>query len=132
MSFPNEPPDELAGTDADLVDPLVEWGVAPEAIVFAGASRNTYENALEVRAMRERSPFKSALLVTSASHMPRALAVFQRAGLPVTPAATDVAVVAPGPWTVLRWLPDATALEVTTRAMKEWLGYWVYRARGYA
>jgi hypothetical protein len=34
--------------------------------------------------------------------------------------------------TVLDWLPDAGALEGSTRAIKEYVGYWVYRARGWA
>jgi uncharacterized SAM-binding protein YcdF (DUF218 family) len=118
--------------EAELIRELmVEWGVPAAAIEISGASRNTYENALEIRAMREGQPFNSALLVTSAAHMPRAMAVFQRAGLPVFAATTDVEVVSPGPWTALRWLPDADALAMTTRAVKEWISFWAYRARGY-
>lgn len=124
--MPGEVPEAVA-----IRDLLIEWGVPPDSIVFAGASRNTYENALEIRALRETTPFASALLVTSAAHMPRALAVFKRAGLPVAPATTDVEVVEPGPWTPLRWLPDATALSMTSRAVREWIGWWAYRTRGY-
>jgi uncharacterized SAM-binding protein YcdF (DUF218 family) len=111
-------------------DLLIEWGVPATDIAIAGASRNTYENALEIVALREKTPFASALLVTSAAHMPRALAVFRHAGLPVVPATTDVAA-AGGPDNVLRWLPDADALGTTTAAMKEWIGLLAYRARGY-
>lgn len=118
--------------EAELIrELLVEWGVPAAAVEISGASRNTYENALEIQAMREGQPFTLALLVTSAAHMPRALAVFQRAGLPVIAATTDVEVVSPGPWTALRWLPDADALAMTTRAVKEWISFWAYRARGY-
>lgn len=118
--------------EAELIrDLLVEWGVPLSAIEIAGASRNTYENALEIRALYEREPFASAFLVTSAAHMPRALAVFRRAGLPVTPATTDIEVVAPGPWTILRLLPDAGALRLTTAALREWIGAVAYHARGY-
>jgi uncharacterized SAM-binding protein YcdF (DUF218 family) len=119
--------------EADLIrELLVEWGVPADRIEIGGQSRNTYENAREVAHMRTRRPFASALLVTSAAHMPRALAVFRRAGLPVVPSTTDVDIVDGGPSTILRWLPDAGALEMSTRAIKEWIGYWVYRARGYA
>lgn len=110
---------------------LIEWGVPAAAIATAGQSRNTYENALEIRDMRAQFPFSSALLVTSASHMPRAMAVFRRAGLPVTAATTDVEVVAGVPWTPLRWLPSADGLVLTTRALKEHIGTLAYRARGY-
>ncbi len=119
-------------SEAELIEALlVEWGVPQQAIEIAGASRNTYENALEIKAMWDRSPFASALLVTSAVHMPRALAVFRRAELPVAPATTDIAEVyartsAPAPW-----LPNAEALALTTRAAKEWIGIWAYGMRGY-
>lgn len=101
---------------------LIEWGLPAEAIEIAERSRNTYEYALEIHDIRERQPLASALPVTSAAHMPRALAVLLKAGLPVTPAITDVEVVATGAWTILSWLPDTEALARTTRAMKERIG----------
>ena len=112
-----------ARPEAEIIrELLIEWGVPAAAIEVAGASRNTYENAEEIRAIRARVPFASALLVTSASHMPRALAVFRKAGLPVSPSTTDVEVVDGGAPTILRWLPDAGALDRTTRALREWIG----------
>ncbi len=120
--------------EADLIrDLLIEWGVPAESIEIGGAGRNTYENALEIKSMRDKHWFSSALLVTSAAHMPRAMAVFRHADLPVTASTTDVEVVNRDneTATILRWLPDAYALEMTTNAVKEWIGFWVYRARGY-
>ena len=110
---------------------LVDWGVPADDIKIAGRSRNTYENALEIKEIWEKEPFDSALLITSAAHMPRAMAVFQKADLPVAAATTDIEALKGVPSTALRWLPDASALSMTTVAMKEWLGYWAYRARGY-
>lgn len=75
-------------------------------------------------------PFKSALLVTSAVHMPRAMAVFQRAGLPVIASTTDVVII-DGSHDIWDWLPDAAALNLTTAAAKEWAGLLSYKARGY-
>ena len=118
-------------SEAELIrDLLEEWGVPEAAIQIAGTSRNTYENALEVKALRQRSDFSSALLVTSAAHMPRALATFRHAGLPVIPATTDVEVTH-SDTTILAWLPGADALAMTTAAMREWIGFLAYRARGY-
>ncbi|MEZ5935905.1 MAG: YdcF family protein [Alphaproteobacteria bacterium] len=110
---------------------LVDWGIPAEAVAIAGESRNTYENALEIEAMRREAPFDTALLVTSAYHMPRAMAVFRKAGLPVTAAATDIIALDDVPATPLRWLPSASALAVTTLTIREWLGYAAYRLRGY-
>ena len=39
---------------------------------------------------------------------------------------------APRPRVLLDWLPDAEALAASTRALKEYLGLWVYRYRGWA
>ena len=111
---------------------LVDWGNVPaEAISITTHSRNTYENALEIKQLWDTEPFGSAFLITSAAHMPRAMAVFQNAGLPVLAASTDIEALYGVPWTPLRWLPDASALTMTTIAIKEWLGYWAYRFRGY-
>ena len=118
--------------EAELIrELLVEWGVPATAIELASASRNTYENALEIKEIWRTSAFRSALLVTLAAHMPRAMAVFRRAGLPVVASTADVEITDASPVTLLDWLPDADALAMTTAAAKERIGYWAYRARGY-
>ena len=76
--------------------------------------------------------WRTALLVTSGAHMPRALAAFQHAGIDVTPAATDIRVVYPLYSSALDFLPDASALAQTTDAIKEWIGLVAYRAWGWA
>ncbi|NCC28430.1 MAG: YdcF family protein, partial [Gammaproteobacteria bacterium] len=47
------------------------------------------------------------------------------------PAPTDFEVM-PEPAHLMRWLPDAEALSDSTRALKEYVGWWVYRWRGWA
>jgi uncharacterized SAM-binding protein YcdF (DUF218 family) len=108
---------------------LISWGIPAEAIITEGWSRTTAENAAEVAKVWPSLGASSALLVTSASHMPRALATFRRAGLPVTPAPTDIRGV-DDPIDLLDLLPDATSLEATTGAAREAIGYFVYWLRG--
>jgi uncharacterized SAM-binding protein YcdF (DUF218 family) len=108
---------------------LVEWGVPTEAIFAAGESRDTFENALEAVQLREKIAFQSALLVTSGAHMPRAMATFRHAGLPVTASTSDVSAVV-HPLTVIDFVPTADALVFTTTALKERIGYLVYWWRG--
>lgn len=108
---------------------LIFWGVPETAIVAAGGSRTTAENAREVQALWPQLGASSALLVTSASHMPRALAAFRKAGLPVTPAATDVRIVHQ-PFDLLDLLPDSDALDQTSDAVKEVIGSFIYGLRG--
>lgn len=58
-------------------------------VLTEGRSRNTYENAMFGREVAGVDPTKKWLLVTSAAHMPRALATFQKAGWNVTPYPVD-------------------------------------------
>lgn len=108
---------------------LIAWGVPPEAIIAEGGSRTTAENARNTAALWPSLGASSALLVTSAFHMPRALATFRKAGLPVAPAPTDVRA-ADQPLDVLDFLPDAESLKGTSDAAKEAVGYAVYWLRG--
>ena len=59
------------------------------------------------------------------------LAIFRAAGIDAEPAPTDFEVM-PEPAHLMRWLPDAEALSDSTRALKEYVGWWVYRWRGWA
>ena len=65
------------------------------------------------------------LLVTSALHMPRSLALFEAQGLEVIPAATDHEVTPLPGWR--KWLPDTAALDGSSRAIKEIVGRLVGR-----
>jgi uncharacterized SAM-binding protein YcdF (DUF218 family) len=119
--------------EAELIrDYLIEFGVPADAIELAGGSRNTHENALEIAGLWKSGRYASALLVTSAAHMPRALAVFRRAGITVEASSTDVRAVPPPQATLLDWLPNSGALDLTTQAMREWIGIAVYRLAGSA
>jgi uncharacterized SAM-binding protein YcdF (DUF218 family) len=111
---------------------LIEFGVRPDAIFQDAESRNTHENAVNSAVIMNAQAWRTALLVTSGAHMPRALATFRRVGLNVIPAATDIRVVYPLYSSLLDFLPDAGALAQTTEAIKEWIGLAVYRVRGWA
>ena len=115
----------------EIAELLVAWGVPRERLVLEGSSRNTRENAVLTAALLEERALKRVLLVTSASHMRRALAAFRLAGVDALPAATDLQRVDGGEPTLLDWMPDARALELTTRALKEHLGWAYYRWKGW-
>ncbi len=61
----------------------IRLGVPENAIVLDDRARTTYENAIGVKRVLGQA---SILLVTSASHMPRAAALFRKQGFDVTPA----------------------------------------------
>lgn len=65
---------------AMAADLLVELGVPRERIELEDASRNTAENAALGHLLFDPQPGETWVLVTSALHMPRAVATFTRAG----------------------------------------------------
>jgi uncharacterized SAM-binding protein YcdF (DUF218 family) len=114
-----------------IAELLKEWGTPSHAIIVEDQSRNTWENAMNSKGLWDKQKFKSGLLVTSAAHIPRALAVFRRAGFSVTPAAADFRARPYFEGGILAILPDAQALEDSTIAIKEWIGRGVYHVRGW-
>ncbi|MFL5333568.1 MAG: YdcF family protein [Geminicoccaceae bacterium] len=73
-------------TEADVARALFEdLGVASERVSYESRSRNTYENAVASKALADPKPGETWLLITSASHMPRAVGIFRRVGWPVIP-----------------------------------------------
>lgn len=133
VSGGNQPYQSAAPPESRLVaDLLLEFGVPRSAIVEDTESINTHENAINSAAIMRSRGWSRALLITSAAHMPRAMAAFRRVGVSVTPATTDVKFVYPlytGPFDLL---PSASALASTTDAIKELIGLIVYRLRGWA
>jgi uncharacterized SAM-binding protein YcdF (DUF218 family) len=106
-------------------------GISPDAIRTTGPVTNTLEEAQAVAALMRGSPGVGApphvLLVTSAFHMPRASAVFERQGLRVTVFPVDFDRPASLRTDVLRFLPDAGALATSHRVLRELLGRVYYR-----
>jgi uncharacterized SAM-binding protein YcdF (DUF218 family) len=64
-------------------------GIPRSALTLETRSRNTFENALLTRALPGLDAQKPWLLLTSAWHMPRSMATFQKAGWNVTPYPVD-------------------------------------------
>jgi uncharacterized SAM-binding protein YcdF (DUF218 family) len=110
---------------------LDSWGIPSSAILTETESLNTYENAVYTKLMLDQHNLETILLVTSALHMPRALATFESAGIDAIPAATDFESSAPMASGLEVWVANPAALEGTTRALKEYIGWLVYRQRGW-
>lgn len=113
----------------DMKDVLIDMGVPETAIELEQESRNTNENAIYSARLLREEKIDSILLVTSAFHMPRAMALFEREGLKVTAAPSDVRA-AGSPWKLRNLLPSAEALKLTTWSVNEYVGYWGYRLLG--
>ncbi|UCI33449.1 YdcF family protein [Mesorhizobium sp. B4-1-4] len=111
-----------ADTAPRLLGPL---GVSADRLVLEDKSRNTYENAVFSRKLVDPKPGETWLLVTSAFHMPRAKALFDKAGFPTIPWPVDYRT--SGKEGVGLFRDNAAdSLQNTTMAIREWIGLFAY------
>jgi uncharacterized SAM-binding protein YcdF (DUF218 family) len=110
-------------------DILIALGVAPQRIEMEERSRDTCENAVESLLAAKPAAGEQWLLVTSASHMPRAVACFRAVGFSVIPYPVDYrtrGAASLGAPTI----SIAEGLRATDLAAHEWLGLLGYRLSG--
>ncbi|HLA75927.1 MAG TPA: YdcF family protein [Gammaproteobacteria bacterium] len=93
-------------------------------------SRTTGENALFTKTLLDKHGIKHVYLITQAWHMPRAVRIFQKAGVQVVPAPTRFLTArSRKDMDILDWLPNAGALRDSMMALHELLGSVWYRIR---
>ncbi len=123
----------------DIAKLLIFMGVKSEDILQDPTSLNTYQNAVNVKKILLERNIDRILLVTSAMHMPRSLAIFKHQDIETIAAPTDFLVtkdefdsIGRTPKSaILNLLPDSRYLENFTLALKEYIGMIVYRLRGW-
>jgi len=104
-------------------------GVPASQVLYEEASRSTYENAVLSAALPGVDKARPWLLLTSAWHMPRAVATFRAAGWNVTPYPVDYRTGAATPWTEYSLVSSAQRWQM---ALHEWIGWAAYAAMGRA
>lgn len=107
---------------------LLAMGIAPGRLVLEDQSRNTDENA-DLTAALLGDGTGTALLVTSAFHMPRSVGLFRRVGLEVIPWPTDYRSSGQERFGFDLANPVHN-LNTVSIAMKEWIGLAVYHWTG--
>lgn len=133
--------DTETSTPATEMAQLMElMGVPQDALWLQNRSRNTYEDALYSSEMLKEKGIQRILLVTSARHMPRSVALFEHQGMQVVPLPTDYSVTQAS-WEatmhpdlqtfLISLVPTASNLSATSGAMKEYIGMLVYALRGW-
>lgn len=108
---------------------LTALGVTADRLILENKSRNTYENAVFTKELVTPKPGESWLLVTSAFHMPRAKALFDKAGFATIPWPVDYRTTGREGIGLFRDNP-ADSLQVTTMAIREWIGLFAYWISG--
>ncbi|RJY16390.1 YdcF family protein [Parashewanella spongiae] len=97
-----------------MAEAAVELGIPSDRIDKMPLAKDTDEEAVYLKQLQGGAPFR---LVTSATHMPRAIAIFKQRGLVPEPAPTDF-INSPSKW----WRLEAKQLNASQRAIHEYLG----------
>jgi uncharacterized SAM-binding protein YcdF (DUF218 family) len=108
---------------------VVEEGIPATRVIIEERSRSTHENAVFAKELIRPGAGQNWVLVTSAFHMPRAVAAFRAVDWPVIPYPVDFKV---DPRTGLRAnFSLVDGLSSSTIAGKEWAGLVGYRLLGW-
>jgi len=125
--------------ESKLMAELIQtMGVPSSATIEETRSRDTYENAIGVQQILSLHRLYSILLVTSAIHMPRSMAIFQHLGVQAFPAPADFRANSErwaesgGNWenVLANCFPAADNLELSTVVLHEYLGLAAYKFLG--
>jgi len=108
---------------------LQAFGVDPARLVKEDASRTTFENVTNTKALLEQNGLSDCLLITSAFHMPRAIGLFRKAGIPVIPWPADYRTSGDVKLGFDFTQPSLNAQQTTT-ATREWIGLLAYYLTG--
>ncbi len=112
---------------------MILMGVPEEDIIIENETRNTYESAVEVKPLLDSLHFRAedCLLITSAFHMRRSLAVYRKAGLEIEPFSTDFYAHPRFFYVDGLLIPKLDAMMNWHKLIKEWVGLAAYKAAGY-
>jgi uncharacterized SAM-binding protein YcdF (DUF218 family) len=110
---------------------LRDWKLDGIRVETLGVVGNTRDEAVSARALAEKHGWRNVLLVTSAFHMRRSLAAFQRAGVSAHPVACDFQAIR-GAAVAPRWrpFPDLEAIIVFNLWWHEEVGWIAYKLLG--
>ena len=116
--------------EADFAGAIFEsLGIDKSRLIMERDSRNTLENAVFSKALVVPKEGERWLLVTSASHMPRSVGLFRKAGFAIEPYPVDWRVGGRGD--IFNFTNIAIdGLGRTDVAVREWMGLIAYRVTG--
>jgi len=95
-------------------------GVAPGRTIYERASLDTVQNLRFTKQLVNPKPGETWVLVTSAMHMPRAMAVANGLGWKMLPWPSDYETTAN--WHMRNWKAPSDGLVTVDRALHEWVG----------
>ena len=110
---------------------MVMMGVPDSIIMVENNSKNTHQSAVNVKKLITKYESGRILLITSAFHMPRAYACFEKEGVKTTPFPADF-YASKRFFTPNVWIPNPGALQKWTVVFHEIIGFLTYKIMGYA
>lgn len=115
----------------ELFKVMVMAGVPGSDIVIENESRNTHENAVNVKRLLKDEDGSGCLLITSAFHMRRSLACFENEGFKIDTFSADF-YTHPLQFTPdVLLVPRADSINLWQKLFKEWTGIIAYWLAGY-
>lgn len=112
-----------------MFNALIKANIPEERILLESSSRNTYEQALNLRPLLEAHNLQHFILVTSPIHMRRAMTTFKAQGLNPVPSISaqhDEGFLVDHAW----FMPDNDALTASHRALQEIMALIYYALSG--
>ena len=140
INFNNNNPASPEAISAKIL--AIELGVPEYKILVNPKSRTTAEEAQAVNKLGSKKNWRRLLLVTSAIHMPRALASFKKqfgktSKIELIPISCDYQLAsrknegtASFGGTLKKLFPDAEHLYISSNILKEYLGLFIYKLKG--
>lgn len=110
---------------------VIDSGIPAESILIDSDSRNTYENAVNTKSLMEQHKISRIILVTSASHIPRAVGCFEKLDIHPIPYGVDYHAESQPQYSPLDLIPSVGALRQTSYIIHEYVGLLMYKLAGY-
>lgn len=115
---------------AKLADALISLGVPADRIIQETRSTSTREHAIYVPLLLRKYGVERSVLVTSPTHIRRAVRAFEAQGLHPVPSMSAMPSSGPGR-TVRNWWPRGHNLSISAQAIYDYFGLAYYWSRGW-
>jgi uncharacterized SAM-binding protein YcdF (DUF218 family) len=114
-----------------IKDYLLSIGISQQDLIIESESKNTKENSVNsAKILKKYFPNGKFILITSATHMPRAKRCFHKVGISVTPFSVDHQA---GPRKFVfdhLFFPNVESFKTWKSLTKEWAGMIAYKLAG--
>ena len=116
-------------SEHSVIEPWIRrWDLTDVPIDSLGNAGNTYGESQAVKKLMNKNGWSKIILVTTASHMPRARAVFESSGVRVIPVGCDFKSITQG---TLKVFPSSGRLDSLQVFLTEKVGWMYYRSKGW-